>query len=369
VKLNGFGKAFGVTVSAAALLALSACGSDQNSGSGSGSGSGGAPADCGGKASLTAEGSTAQKNAIGEFNKAWGQACQGKSLGYNATGSGPGRTQFVNNQVDFAGSDSPLGKDQIDPATKRCNGNPAWNLPLVFGPIAMAYNLPGVDKLVLNADVLAKIYTGGITTWNDKAIADLNPGVTLPDTKITPINRKGSSGTSDNFQKYLGAAAPQSWTKGAGGEFQGIGDAADGSAGVAQAVSSNPGAVGYVEKGFADQAKLTAAQVDSGAGAVALTTDSAKKAIEGAKFANEGNDLVLNLDALYSTKEAGAYPIMLATYEIVCSKGYPADVAAAVKSFLKVAANQGQANLAAAGYVPLPDTFKQRLVQAVDAIQ
>ena len=153
-----------------------------------------APADCGGKNALTAEGSTAQKNAIGEFNKVWGQACPGKSLGYNATGSGPGRTQFINKQVDFAGSDSPLGKDQIDPAAKRCEGNPAWNLPLVFGPIAMAYNLSGVDKLVLNADVLAKIYTGGITTWNDKAIAALNRGVTLPDTKVTPDQPQGLFG-------------------------------------------------------------------------------------------------------------------------------------------------------------------------------
>ena len=95
---------------------------------------------------------------------------------------------------------------------------------------------------------------------------------------------------------------------------------------------------------------------------MALTDESAGKAIDAAQFAAEGNDLALDLGSLYGTKEAGAYPLVLATYEIVCSKGYDADTAAAVKSFLTVAANEGQADLSAAGYVPLPDTFKERLL-------
>jgi phosphate transport system substrate-binding protein len=137
---------------------------------------------------------------------------------------------------------------------------------------------------------------------------------------------------------------------------------------VAQAVQATPGAIGYVEKGFATQAGLPYAQIDSGAGAVELTDDSAKKAIASAKFAAEGSDLALDLNSLYGTKEAGAYPLVLATYEIVCSKGYDADSAAAVKSFLTVSANQGQQNLSAAGYIPLPDTFKERLTKSIDAI-
>ena len=82
-------------------------------------------------------------------------------------------------------------------------------------------------------------------------------------------------------------------------------------------------------------------------------------------FAAEGNDLALDLNALHGSKEAGAYPLVLATYEIVCSKGYDADTAAAVKSFVTVSANDGQANLSAAGYIPLPDTFKERLLKSV----
>jgi phosphate transport system substrate-binding protein len=375
VKLNTIGKGFGTTLSAAALVALtlSACGSDNNAGTASSSsgasGTAASNADCGGKNSLTAEGSTAQQNAVAEFNKVWGQVCSGKNLSYNPTGSGAGREQFIAKQVDFAGSDSALAKEQIDQAAQRCGGNPAWNLPLVFGPVAMAYNLEGTDKLVVNGDVLAKIFQGQIKKWNDPAIAALNSGATLPDVDVKPIYRSDSSGTTDNFQKYLKAAAPQSWTKEAGSEFQGgAGEGAQKSAGVVQAVQATPGAIGYVEKGFAQQAGLPMARIDNGAGPVELTDDTAKKAIDSAKFAAEGNDLTLDLNSIYGTKAGDAYPLVLATYEIVCSKGYDADTAAAVKSFLTVSANQGQQNLPAAGYVPLPDSFKERLLKSVDAI-
>jgi phosphate transport system substrate-binding protein len=385
VKLNRIGKNVGtplgmaLSATAIAALTLTACGSDNNASTSSSSASGSATnaagtasagaADCGGKNSVTAEGSTAQQNAIAEFNKVWGQTCSGKTLAYNPTGSGAGVDQFIAKQVDFAGSDSALKDDQVTKAADRCGGNPAWNLPLVFGPVAMAYNIEGVDKLVVNADVLAKIFQGQITKWNDPAIAALNSGATLPDADIKPVYRSDSSGTTDNFQKYLGAAAPQSWTKGAGKEFQGgAGEGAQKSSGVVQAIQATPGSIGYVEKSPAAAAGLKNAEIDSGAGAVALTDDSTKAAVAAAKVKGDGMDLTLDLNALYASKEAGSYPLMLATYEIVCSKGYDADTAAAVKSFLTVSANQGQANLSAAGYVPLPDSFKERLLKSVDAI-
>jgi phosphate transport system substrate-binding protein len=370
VKLN-IGLALSAT--AVAALTLTACGSDNNTGStatsGSASGTSSASADCGGKNSLTAEGSTAQQNAIALFNQVWGQKCQGKNLAYNPTGSGAGREQFVAKNVDFAGSDSAIKEEQAAQAAERCGGNPAWNLPLVFGPIAMAYNIEGVEGLVLNGDTLAKIFQGQITKWNDPAIAALNEGKTLPDTAVTPIFRSDSSGTTDNFQKYLEAASAGAWTKGDGSEFQGgAGEGAQKSAGVAQAVQATPGAIGYVEKGFADQAGLPYAQINTGAGAVELTDESAGKAIDAAKFAAEGNDLTLDLASLYGTTEAGAYPLVLATYEVVCSNGYDAETAAAVKSFLTVAANDGQAGLSSAGYVPLPEKFKERLLTSIEAI-
>jgi phosphate transport system substrate-binding protein len=300
----------------------------------------------------------------------WGQYCPGKGVSYNPTGSGAGREQFIAGHVDFAGADSPLVADQIGPAAKRCGGNPAWDLPLVFGPVALVYNLPGVQRLVLSSDALAKLFSGRITAWNDPILAALNPGVALPNTKVVPIYRSDSSGTTDNVQKYLTAAAPQSWTRGVGTEFQGgVGEGAAKSAGVIQAVRATPGAVGYVEKGFADQAAAPYALLDTGSGVVPLTDDTAGKAIQAAGFVADGNDLVLDLNPLYAEQQPGAYPLVLATYEIVCSKGYDADTSAAIKSFLTVAATNGQGGLASAGYVPLPDKIKERLVTAINAVQ
>jgi phosphate transport system substrate-binding protein len=369
VKLDPVGRALVAAVSTVviAVLTSTGCGSDNNlhdMSSQTGS------VNCGGKNALTAEGSTAQQNAIALFNAHWAQLCPGKQLAYNPTGSGAGREQFVAAHVDFAGSDSPLSRDQIEPAAQRCHGNPAWHLPMVFGPVALAYHLDGVKQLVVNADVLAKIFSGLIAHWNDAALVQLNPGVALPDTKISPIYRSDSSGTTDNFQKYLATAAPKSWTRGTGGEFQGgVGEGTQKSAGVIQAVQATPGAIGYVEKGFADQSGVPYAQINDGGGAVTLTDDAARKAIDGATFAGEGNDLRLNLKSLYSTKESGAYPLVLATYEIVCSKGYDPATTAAIKSLFTVAANNAQSGLSAAGYVPLPDKFKKHLLDAINAIQ
>lgn len=374
MKLDRQGRALAAAVLATALgaTALTGCGSDENRpGAAAPSITGGAAtAGCGGKSKLTAEGSTAQANAITVFNQVWGQYCPGKGLAYNPTGSGAGREQFIAGHVDFAGADSPLVAEQIGPAASRCGGNTAWDLPLVFGPIAIAYNLPGNPSLAVSSDAVAKIFTGKITTWNDPILAGLNPGVALPDTRITPIYRSDSSGTTDNVQKYLTAAAPQSWAKGVGTEFQGgVGEGAAKSSGVIQAVQTIPGAIGYVQKGFADQAGVSYAKIATRGGVVPLTDDTAGNAVKAAKFLGEGNDLLLDLNAMYGSQEPGVYPLVLVTYEIVCSKGYDAETAAAIKSFLSVAATSGQDELSSAGYIPLPDKVKERLVAAINALQ
>lgn len=373
VKLERQGKALAAVVLAAAVgvTALTACGSDENRpGAAAPSMTGAGTAGCGGKNKVTAEGSTAQANAITVFNQVWGQYCPGKGLAYNPTGSGAGREQFIAGHVDFAGADSPLVAEQIGPAASRCGGNPAWDLPLVFGPIALAYNLPGNPALVVSSDAVAKIFTGKIATWNDPILVGLNPGVALPDTRITPIYRSDSSGTTDNVQKYLTAAAPQSWAKGVGTEFQGgVGEGAAKSSGVIQAVQTTPGAIGYVQKGFADQAGMSYAKIATRGGVVPLTNGTAENAIKAAKFLGEGNDLLLDLNAMYGSQEPGVYPLVLVTYEIVCSKGYDAETAGAIKSFLSVAATSGQAELSSAGYIPLPDRVKERLVAAINALQ
>ncbi len=358
---------------AASALTLAACGSDTNSAAPGGtpaSGSAGAAA-CGGKKSLTAEGSTAQKNAMDAFVAAYQQACAGYNLAYNGTGSGAGVKQFSAGQVDIGGSDSPLdaAKGETAAAAARCKGNPAWNLPMVFGPIAVAFKLDGVNDLTLNGETTAKIFNGAVKTWNDPAIAALNPGVTLPATPITVLYRSDQSGTTDNFQLYLKAASKGAWTQAAGKTFNGgVGEGKQGNPGVGQAVSAANGTIGYVEWSFAQQNKLSVAKIDSGSGPVALSNESVGKGIDAAKIKGQGNDLVLDLNSIYSASTAGAYPLVLATYELVCSKGYDPATATAVKAFLGTAATTGQAQLSSIGYVPLPQSFQDKIVTAVKAI-
>lgn len=374
MKLGRVGRTLAAGVSATVLVSggLTACGSDDNRHGASAaimSGAAGTVA-CTGKNHLSSEGSTAQQNAMALFSHVWAQYCPGKALSYNPTGSGAGREQFIAGHVDFAGSDSPLTADQIGPAARRCNGQPAWDLPLVFGSIALVYNLPGLRTLTLSGNALAKIFTGRIASWNDPILVALNPGLTLPDTAVMPIYRVDSSGTTDNVQKFLTVAAPESWTKGVGTEFQGgVGEGAAKSAGVVQAVRSVRGAIGYVEKGLADQAGIPYAQLDTGNGVVPLTNETAAKAVDLAAFVVSGNDLVLDMNSMHAAQQPGIYPLMLATYEIVCSKGYDLQTAQAIKSFLTLAANNGQSGLSSDGYVPLPDKVKGRLITAINAMQ
>jgi len=357
-------------VAGALLTGCSSGGNHRGASTSVNSGGHAATVDCGGKSTLSAEGSSAQLSAIESFNQVWGQLCPGKKVSYTASGSASGREQFIAGHVDFAGADSPLVSEQIGPAAKRCNGHPAWDLPLLFAPVALVYNLPGVATVVVNGDALAKLFSGMITSWNDPTLAALNRGVPLPDGRITPIYRTDPSGTTDNLQRYLTVAAPQSWTQGVGTKFQGgAGQGAATSEGVIQAVRATPGAIGYVDKGLADQAGLPYAQIDNGSGAVPLTNDTARNGVNAAKFVASGNDLVLDLYSVYGVHEPNAYPFVLATYQIVCSGGYDADTAVAIKSFLTVAANDGQSRLSSHGYVPLPDKVKERLVTAINAMQ
>lgn len=357
-------------------LALSACASENN-GSAPAAGSTGAAAgstaagDCF-SGDLKAEGSSAQKNAIDEAIKTYQNACSDANIDYQPTGSGAGIKQFIAKQVDFAGSDSALkttpkdGKVEADDAKAAC-GSEAWNIPMVTGPIAIAYNVKGVDKLVLNAEVAAKIFDGKITTWNDPAIAALNKGVTLPSTPIKVFFRSDESGTTENFTKYLKAAAPDAWSYETGKKWTGKGEGKEKSAGVATAVKGQDGGITYVELSYAQQNQLPMAQIDNGSGPVELTADSVGKTVATAKQTGTGNNLALKID--YATKEAGAYPIVLVTYEIVCSKYADAATGKKVKSFLKTFASDAvQKQLQSKGYAPLPAEVATKVQTAVDAI-
>jgi len=360
-------------------LALTACGSDNNSSGASpgaaagaastAAGSAGAGSAAAGKCfsgSLNAEGSTAQKNAIEAAIKAYQTACADATINYNGTGSGAGIKQFNGGLVDFAGSDSALKTDEATAAKQRCSSD-AWNLPMVTGPIAMAYNVKGADKLVLNASVAAKIFNGVITTWNDPAIAALNSGAALPSMPIKVFFRSDDSGTTENFTNYLKAAASTDWTAAPAKKWTGKGEGKQGSAGVSSAVASTDGGITYTEWSYVTQNKLQMAQVDSGAGPVTLSGDTAGKAVAAATQSGSGNDLSLKLD--YATKTAGVYPIVLVTYEIVCSKYADAAKGKNVKAFLtSFASDATQSGLTQIGSAPLPAEVKSKVQAAVAAI-
>ncbi len=355
-------------------LALSACASENPAPASPGAGTGAgatAAGDCF-DGNLKAEGSSAQKNAIEEAISAFQTACEGATIDYQPTGSGAGIKQFIAKQVDFAGSDSALkteakdGKVEADDAKAAC-GSEAWNLPMVTGPIAIAYNVKGVDKLVLNAEVAAKIFDGKITTWNDPTIAALNAGVTLPSTPIKVYFRSDESGTTENFTKYLKAAAPDAWSYETGKKWTGKGEGKEKSAGVATATKGQDGGITYVELSYAQQNQLPMAQIDTGAGPVELTAESAGKTVATAEQTGQGNNLSLKID--YATTEAGAYPIVLVTYEIVCSKYADAETGKKVKAFLKTfASDKVQQGLTSQGYAPLPTEVATKVETAVDAI-
>ncbi|QLY34129.1 phosphate ABC transporter substrate-binding protein PstS [Nocardia huaxiensis] len=354
-------------------MTLTACGSDDNT-----TETGNASkidVACGGKTALKASGSSAQKNAMDRFVAAYEANCDGFKLDYTSSGSGAGVKEFLGGQTDFAGSDSPLSakKNEVADAEARC-GAPAWNLPTVFGPVAVTYNIPGVTDLVLDGPTMAKIFNGQITTWDDVAIKALNQKAALPSEKIAVIFRSDESGTTDNFQKYLTAASEGAWTQESGKTFNGgVGEGAKGNEGTSAAVKNTKFAITYNEWSFAKAqglsiARILTASTSNDPKPVELTAETAGKAIDGVKISGQGNDLVLDLSSIYKPTTGGAYPIVMPTYEIVCSKYKDADTAKAVKAFLVSALGNGQSGLADAGYVPIPDQFKTKLTTAVNAI-
>ena len=358
-------------VAVVAALGLAACGSDNNSDSNAGGsgGSGSGAAYCA-SGTLNASGSSAQANAMTQWIKDYQTACSSATINYNPVGSGQGVTDFINAQTSMAGSDSALSPDKGEPdkANARCKSGNAVDLPMVPGPIAVVYNVPGADNLVFTPQILAKVFSGKITTWNDPAIAAANKGAKLPGSKITTYHRSDASGTSDNFTKYLLATDPTDWTYDHNKQWPGPGgQGAKGSDGVSAAVKGTANTIGYVEWSFAKQNSLQTAQIDNGAGAVSLSADSVGKAVAAAQVTGTGDDLTLKLD--YATKAAGAYPIILVTYEITCIKGLSADQAKLVKGFLTYAASSaGQGKLTDLGYAPLPTEIQSKVQAAVAKI-
>jgi phosphate ABC transporter phosphate-binding protein len=270
----------------------------------------------------------------------------GVAVAYSATGSGVGVEQITARAVDFGASDAPLSKAQM----KEAKG--VVQIPWALAAIDIAYNAPGAPaKLRLTGPVLAEIYMGRITSWNDAKIAALNPGTTLPTTKITPIHQNDASGDTFAFTDYLSRVSP-GWKTSIGNSSQvkfptGVG--AKGNSGVVATIAATHGAIGYVASSYADAPGLHLALVQNAAGNYPAPGISSISAAANVLKGVPANNEISIVDPPASAP--GAYPISTFTYAIVPASG---SNASALDGFLSWAITTGQSFGQKLGFAPLP---------------
>ncbi|PZQ85943.1 MAG: phosphate ABC transporter substrate-binding protein PstS [Ancylobacter novellus] len=292
--------------------------------------------------------------------QAWAAAYKektGTGLNYQSIGSGGGQNQIVNRTVDFGASDAPMADDKL------ANAN-LLQFPTVIGSVVAIVNLDGVDGLVLDGAVLADIYQGKVTKWNDPKIVALNKGKALPDLAVVPVYRSDSSGTSFVFTSYLanvsadwksnvGAATSVQWPAGAG---------AKGNEGVAGTVKNTKGAVGYVEFIYAAANKLATTDLVNKAGKVVKPeTKAFMEAAAAADWTHAKNFAA----SMINTAGDGAWPITSATYILLPKNPTNAAQSAEVIKFFDWAyGNDGDAIAEKLHYIPLPGSVVEEVKKA-----
>src|SRR3989442_11329274 len=285
----------------------------------------------------------------------YGQTHADVKLNYQSIGSGGGIRQFSDGTVDFGGTDAPM----TDSAIAAIQGN-VLHIPTVLGAIVVTYNVPGVaQQLKFTPDAIAGIFLGTITKWNDARITSVNPGVTLPATDIVVVHRSDGSGTSFGFTDYLSKVSPEwaqkvgkgtsvSWPVGLGGK---------GNEGVAATVGQTPGAIGYVELGYATSNKMSFGQVRNSSGKfITPSLESVTAALAGAlKALAPTTDFRISIT---NPDGADAYPIATMTWLLV-HKTY-ADIAKAkaLVQFIWWAETDGQSRANELGYAALPKQLR-----------
>lgn len=367
MKLSTKTRATTLSVALASTLALTACGASNESDSGGGTGGGGEAAELSGD--LVGAGASSQQSAM----EAWQAGFQGEfpdvQFSYDPAGSGAGREQFIDGSADFAGSDAALDEEELAAAQERCAGGEVFELPNYISPIAVIFNLEGVDELNLTPQTIAGIFTGSITTWNDPAIAEDNPDATLPDTAITPVHRADDSGTTDNFTDYLFQAAGDVWTS----EPDGVwplegGEAANGTSGVVEVVTSTAGAVTYADASRAGD--LGVANVAVGEDFVAPSPEAAAAVVENSPALEGRGEYDFAIELNRETEGSGEYPVVLVSYHIGCVEYDDQETADNVKAFMNyVISEDGQAAASEnAGNAEISDSLREQAQGAVDAI-
>lgn len=351
-------RAVALPVAALLTLAVGACGAANEQASGNGSGLSG---------TINGAGASSQEAAQQAWRSAFIEKNPDVTVNYAPVGSGGGRERFVSGASDFGGTDAALEGEELKAAKKRCGD--LIEVPVYVSPIAVVFNLKGVEKLNLTPQTMAKIFNQKITKWNDPAIAKANPGVKLPNLPITPVNRSDESGTTENFTDYLSKAAPNAWPHKVSGNWPVPGgEAAKGTSGVKRAVSAGQGTIGYLDASQAGD--LGKVSVGVGKEFVPYSAESAAKALEASHRIKGQGKNVFAYELARNTKASGTYPIVLVSYGMACGHYDDPKTGKLVRSYFKyVISEKGQqAAEKAAGSAPLSDAMRKKLMPAVNAI-
>lgn len=366
MKLNRLGSA--AAVLSVAAIALTACGSDSPTATSSESTSSSAASGVTG--TLTGIGASSQTSAMEAWITGFKAANSGANVQYSPDGSGAGREAFLAGGAQFAGSDASLKPEEAEKAKEVCGPDGAFNIPAYVSPIAIAFNLDGVDEINMDADTIAKVFKKEITKWNDEAIAKQNPDVDLPDTAITVVHRNDESGTTENFVEYLKAAAADVWTYDVSGDWPSDiqSENAKGTSGVVSTTTSTNGAITYAD--FSAVGNLSTVNVKVGDDYTKISAEAAAKALDTATPVEGAaeNDLALELQR--DTTEAGTYPIVLVSYHIYCSTYKDQATVDLVKAFGNyVVSDEGQKTAhESAGNAPISTSIAEKATKAIDSI-
>ncbi|GGC05103.1 phosphate-binding protein PstS [Cellulomonas carbonis] len=365
--LHRQGRILPVAAISALALTLAACGSDNTTETSTDSESSSTGGELSGQ--LSGAGASSQESAMQAWIAGFQSANPDVNVAYDPVGSGGGRTQFTEGGVQFAGSDAALDEEELALGAERCAPGDVAELPLYISPIAVIFNLPGIDSLNLSAETIAKIFNGEITSWDAPEIAEANPDVELPALAITPVNRSDESGTTENFTEYLAAAAGDAWPHEASGDWPVSGtQSAQGTSGVVQTVTEAEGAVTYADASRAGSLGTVAVQV--GEEYVPYSPEAAAAVVDASPLAEGRPEASLVRELERDTTADGAYPIVLVSYSLACTEYEDAADAELVKAFLTyVASEEGQqAAASAAGSAPISEEMRSNVMEIVDAI-
>ena len=293
-------------------------------------------------------------------------AQSGVRINYQSIGSGGGIRQLSEQTVDFGASDAPMSDAEL----AKAKGGKVLHVPTVLGAVVVTYNLPDVTKVLkLSGPVLAEIFLGKLTKWNDGKIAALNAGVALPARDILVVHRSDGSGTSFVFTDYLTTVSPL-WSAGPGRgkEVQWpVGLGGKGNEGVAGQVRQIAGAIGYVELAYARQNKLAYAEMQNADGAFVTPSIEAITAAAASAAKSLGRDTDYRV-SIVNAPGKKSYPISSFTWLLVYERMSDAEKTKKLVAFLRYALTDGQKSAAALDYAPLPASLAAQLLRRVGSL-